>query len=103
MKYVNEMDVMRYFASRKRDIDDTTVQDLVNLANWFAEGAVTTLSNHLYDELHKGDEPRSLRYQMAQGCRCGSCHEWAIVGDDTGDVSSSVETLGDWVKEHDDV
>lgn len=92
MKYVTSSDIQQYLADRK--IIQPTHDQLANMANWFAEGAVTSISNHIYKHIVEGDG-ESLQHNIARGCRCLGCCEWQIVDDD-GRVLDSAETLSVW-------
>lgn len=100
MKYVTEADVERYreiFREVAPRLATATNADLAALANWFADGAVTTLSNHLMGVFDESTECASLQYNCALGCRCGSCYEFQIV-DDKNKVLEAAETLQDFIK-----
>jgi len=99
MQYVSEKDIVEYLEQRKYKPGELNNYDLMRMVNWFAQGAVTTISNHIMEQFEEGDGPCNLRYQLAEGCLCGSCYEWAIVDEDTNKVVDSTELLEDWVKE----
>ena len=92
MKYVTAEDIERY-----QQLRPGKPLDLLALVNFFCEGAVTSLSNFLYD--HIAEEGRELRHGIAKGCRCLSCWEWQIVDED-GQVIDSAESLVDWAQPH---
>lgn len=76
-------------------LDELSDDALLQLANWFAEGAILRLGNSLYDSLHDGC---SLQHGVADGCRCGSCFEWALV-DENGKTVKAAENLRDFIEQ----
>ena len=88
LKYVTLDDVEKYVKQFGR-LNSTN--DIVHLVNWFAEGAITSLSNMIIE----GGE---LVYTRADGCRCGSCNEWQIVDYD-GAVLARSEDLAGFLKD----
>jgi hypothetical protein len=88
LKYVAIKDVEQYVKQFGRLNSE---QQLVHMVNWFAEGAITSLSNKIME----GGE---LLYTRADGCRCGSCNEWQIVDYD-GAVLARSEDLAGFLKD----
>ena len=81
---------------------DSPAASTAKLVNYFAEAAITRLSNGLYDRLEAGSGPRYLRRGASVGCRCGRCTSWQIVElDATGgkNVIDETEDLMDWLDE----
>lgn len=93
VKYVSDVDIEKYQRQRKLIGQMNNVQ-LAAMVNYFAEGALTTLSNLLYP--HICEDNGSLQYGGAKGCRCGGCNEWQVV-DENGVVVSRAEDFGEWV------
>lgn len=76
--------------------------DTTELVNFLAEGAVTRLSNGLYERLEAGTGPRHLRHAISPGCRCMGCYSWQIVELDPAggeNVVDETEDLMDWLDE----
>jgi hypothetical protein len=100
-KYVSVEDVKQYRANFPSffpaTVDPNVDPDiaLAKMINWFAEGAVTSLSSHLYYSIAEGAGDH-LTFGLAKGCRCGSCNEWQI-RDDNNQIVESTEQLSDWV------
>jgi hypothetical protein len=93
LKYVSSDDIEKYQRQRKMTAPMDSVQ-LAAMVNFFAEGALTTLSNFLYP--HICEDNGSLQYGGAKGCRCGGCNEWQVV-DENNVVVAGAETFGEWV------
>lgn len=94
MKYVVLEDIERYKKLFKKET--FTDQDLVNMVNWFAEGAITSVSNEIYELMVEGDCDR-MEHGLSQGCRCGSCYSWQFL-DENGKVLKEVESLKELIK-----
>lgn len=88
LKYVTIKDIEQYVKQFGRMDSE---QQLVHMVNWFAEGAITTLSNTIVEN---GGE---LQYGPAIGCRCGSCFEWQILCD--GELILCAEDLAGFLKD----
>ena len=72
------------------------------LVNYFAEGAVSRLSNGLYNRLEAGSGPRYLKHGISPHCRCMGCYSWQIIEinpDGTKMVADETEDLMDWLDE----
>ena len=93
MKYVSTQDVEKYV---RQFGQLETPEQLSQMVNWFAEGAVTTLSNHIMNAFDKSTTCARLEYNIAKGCRCMCCHEFQILDEDEN-ILDSVEQLKDWV------
>lgn len=94
MKYISQEDIERYKKLfKKENLTDT---DLVNMVNWFAEGAITSVSNEIYELMTEKDCDR-MEYGLAQGCRCFGCYAWQFI-DENGKVIKEVESLKDLIK-----
>jgi hypothetical protein len=101
MKYVSITDVDQYFkmssmaAEQLKDVDKSL---LVNMINFFAQGAVSTVSNYIYDAIHESEHHGvHLTHGMSKGCRCGSCYEWQLV-DEKDIVIDTCEAFDEWVE-----
>lgn len=95
MKYVTVDDVQRYEKMLSRL--PKTPEELASFANWFAEGAVTSLSNHIMEKFEESSSSARLEYGIARTCRCLSCYEFQILNEEN-EVIDSAESLTDWVK-----
>lgn len=72
------------------------------IANWFAEGAVTRVSNAIMEKLEAGELPRRLRHGISQGCVCFCCRSWQIVeigNDGKETIVEETDDLMDWAHE----
>ena len=94
MKYINLSDIEKYKKWHKKET--LTDEDLVKMVNWFAEGAVTTVSNEIYELMTEKDCDRMER-GLSTTCRCGSCYSWQFL-DENGKVIREVESLTELVK-----
>lgn len=94
MKYIDLEDIERYKKLFKKEtLNDN---DLVNMVNWFAEGAITCVSNEIYELMTEKDCDK-MEYNLAQGCRCFSCYSWQFI-DENGKVVKEVDSLKDLIK-----
>ncbi len=94
MKYVSLKDIENYKKFRnKQELSD---EDLVNMVNWFAEGAITSVSNEIYELMTEKDCEKMER-GLSTGCRCGSCYSWQFL-DENNKVIKEVETLQELIK-----
>ena len=93
MKYVSAQDIEKYVLQLG---ELETSERLATMVNWFADGAVTTLSNHIMDAFDKSPTSARLEYNIAEGCRCMGCYEFQIV-DENQNVIDSIQDLKDWV------
>lgn len=75
---------------------EPTPAAIASLINFYAQGAVTSVSNHIYYAMDEGDAV-ALVYSPAQFCRCGSCMEWQLI-DESDRILESVESLTDWAE-----
>lgn len=94
---ITEDDIKRYIFLHPKagwSVEEAPLGVLASMANWFAEGQVTALSNHIMAKTEFGG---LLQYGMAAGCRCGACCEWQII-DDEERVVDRADTLWDFVK-----
>lgn len=93
VNYVGAADIEKYQKQRNQTapLDNT---QLAAMVNYFAEGALTRLSNFLYP--HICEDNGSLQYGGAEGCRCGCCNEWQVV-DENDVVVARAETFSEWV------
>ena len=89
MKYINLEDIKKYkkIFNKEQLSDD----DMVNMVNWFAEGAITTVSNAIYELIEEKDCDRMER-GLTTGCRCGSCYSWQFL-DENNKVIREVESF----------
>lgn len=94
MQYINVENIENYKKIFKKE--DFSDQDLVNMVNWFAEGAITSVSNEIYELMTEKDCDRMER-GLSNGCRCGSCYSWQFL-DENGTVIKEVESLQELVK-----
>lgn len=94
MKYINIDDIERYKKLFKKET--LTDNDLVNMVNWFAEGAITSVSNEIYELMTEKDCER-MEYGLSEGCRCFSCYAWQFI-DENGKVIKEVDSLKDLIK-----
>lgn len=94
MKYINLSDIEKYKKFRnKQELSD---EDLVNMVNWFAEGAITSVSNEIYELMTEKDCEKMER-GLSTGCRCGACYSWQFL-DENNKVIKEVETLQELIK-----
>lgn len=94
MKYINLDDIARYKKLFKKDtLND---QDMVNMVNWFAEGAITAVSNEIYELMTEQDCER-MEYGLASHCRCFGCYSWQFL-DENGKVLKEVDSLKELIK-----
>ena len=94
VKYVTADKVRQYITDFGEPV---TPEQLARFGNWFAEGAVTTLSNHIMGVFEDSPTVATLEYGIAQHCRCMSCYEFKILDEDRN-VLDSAERLEEWVK-----
>lgn len=91
-------DIDRYM----KDLLQGKSPDLVSMVNYFAEGAVSRLSNFLYRKIYdEGGGNRKLVFGHSKHCMCLSCMDWQIIeeGDDGKEKQiDSTEQLQNWVK-----
>jgi len=95
---ITENDIKRYITLHPKagwSVEEAPLHVLANMANWFAEGQVTALSNHIMAKTEFGGR---LQYGMAAGCRCCSCYEWQIIDGDER-VVDKADTLWGFVKQ----
>lgn len=87
MKYVTEEMVEKYknYFCKDKEIN------LAHFANWFAESAVTTVSNKLYEHLEFDGYLTYNPYDWKRDCPC-----WEIRDSDTDEVIESAESLKEW-------
>jgi hypothetical protein len=94
---ITENDIKRYitmFPKAGWAVEEAPLHVLAAMANWFAEGQVTALSNHIMAKTEFGGR---LQYDIAEGCRGGCCREWQII-DDEERVVDRADALWDFVK-----
>jgi hypothetical protein len=100
MKYATLDDVDKYISLSANTALQLQCADraaLVSMINYFAQGAITVLSNRIYEAIHESDHDGVyLTHGTAKGCRCGMCYEWQLV-DENGVVVDAAESLDDWV------
>ena len=72
---INKHIKCKIFDSTGGELSD---DDMVNMVNWFAEGAITTVSNAIYELIEEKDCDRMER-GLTTGCRCGSCYSWQFL------------------------
>lgn len=94
MNYVSADHIRKYIVDFG---DPSTPEKLAQMVNWFAEGAVSTVSNHIMQVFDDSPTVARLEYKIAQNCRCLSCYEFQILDED-GNVLDSADQLQDWVK-----
>jgi hypothetical protein len=75
---------------------EPTPEAIAHLINYYAHGAVTRVSNHIYYAMEEQDAV-ALVFRPALFCRCGSCMEWHLI-DESDRTIESVESLTDWVE-----
>lgn len=90
MKYVTQEKVDKY----KKDFCKDKEINLVHFANWFCEGAVTTVSNKLYEHLEFDGYLVHNSYDWKKDCPV-----WEIRDAETDEVIESVESFQEWCKE----
>jgi hypothetical protein len=74
---------------------EPTPANIAHLINYYAKGAVTCVSNHIYYAMEdKGAV--ALQYGIADHCRCLSCYAWQLV-DENGKTIDECESLDEWV------
>lgn len=88
MKYVNEESVQEY---KKYFCKDGKEINLVHFANWFCEGAVTTVSNKLFEHL---EFDGYLVYNSFDWKK--DCPVWEIRNSETDEVIINAEDLHEW-------
>lgn len=94
MKYIAVEDIDNYKKLFNKEI--LSNEDLVNMVNWFAEGAVTSVSNEIYELMTEKDCDKMER-AISQDCRCFSCYVWQFT-DENGNVIKEVESLTELVR-----
>ena len=72
-----------------------TPEQLSQLVNYFAEGAVGTLSDFLFENIV--DKDLRLDYTLMPGCRCLSCRGWGLV-DENNKAVEFVDQLHEWIE-----
>ena len=82
-KYVTQEDIDRYKSFFKSE-----PIDLIHMANWFAQGAVTTVSNNLFRHMEYDCHLEYDRFDWKYDCGM-----WKIVNDETEEEVLAVESL----------
>jgi hypothetical protein len=95
MNYVSADRIRQYLVDFGEPV---TPEQLARMVNWFAEGAITTLSNHIMTVFDESPTVARLEYNIAQNCRCMCCREFQILDED-GNILDSTEDLAGWVRE----
>ena len=93
--YINEAEVIEYLRFRK--IEQPTTAQLVNMINFFAEGAATTVSNSLY-ELMEPDEGEDLYLTYDPYLYWCDSPAWVLKNEDNKIVYYAESLLEDWAK-----
>lgn len=100
--YINEEKIKEYLALRNMNEEDINISalngtsNLVDLVNFFCEGATTTLSNELFKHLDPLTEDLSLNYTVhSHYCDSGA---WLLI-DETDETIYYTESLSEpWIR-----
>jgi hypothetical protein len=84
-KYVTQKEVDNYIKNKLGELD------LVQFANFFCEGAVATVGNHLFKHM---EYDCHLEYDMYDWKH--DCGMWKIVNDETEEEVDCAESLWEW-------
>jgi hypothetical protein len=93
-----QQDIDRYM----KDLPQGKSPDLVSMVNYFSHGAISRLSNFLYNKIYEeGEGSRKLVFGHSKHCMCLSCMDWQIIeeGEDGKEkLIDSTEQMQNWVE-----
>ena len=93
--YIDEAEVVEYLRFRK--IEQPNIAQLVNMINYFAEGAVTTVSTDLFT-LMEPVESEDLYLSYDSYLYWCDSPAWVLKNEDNKIVYYTESLLEDWVK-----